>query len=89
MDKEGEITLSTYTDCWEDGKQYYIIIPQYKKFEDIDEAVEYFKNIAFSEDNLGIKQSLWNSLNPGKDPDDMDKIIMEKEVRAIKISDYV
>lgn len=85
----GEVSLSSFFDTWETGKLLYTIHTVSERYEDIDEAINRFKEIVFSEDNLGIKQSIWNNLNPDKDPDFMDIDEMEKEVREIKIKDYL
>ena len=81
----GDVKLIVY----ETFKTYYVVsYYDTKKFEDIDESIEYFKEIALSDKNIGIKQRIWSSLYPNKDPEDIDIDILEKEVRDINIKDY-
>ena len=87
----GKTEIYCVTDFYGTGEKKFVINGGgvgYIEFSDIDEALKKFNEVVFSDKNIAIKQTIWNAINPDKDPDSEEPDEMEKEVKDINIKDY-
>ncbi len=53
----GKITIGKIKPTWGNKKEYYFVEPFFEKFNDIDEALDYFISKTFSSKNKGLIQT--------------------------------